>query len=111
MFPPCLSRTILLPIALALYIGNPHGSSAGQINFDDVANGTVIDNTYPGVTFGCVACTSGHDYARDMNTVGSTTAATEPNVITLRDPGASSVTSFNAANGAVTVVFATPQRT
>src|SRR5882672_10240084 len=111
MFPRRFTTTFLLLISLTFYVGSPRCAFAAQINFDDVPNGTVIDNSYPGVTFGCVACTSGHAYARDMNTFGSTTAATEPNVITLIDPGASSVTSFNASYGAVTVVFATPQRT
>ncbi|HMJ65913.1 MAG TPA: hypothetical protein VK615_11235, partial [Candidatus Binatia bacterium] len=105
------SGLLLLVISLIFSNGYPQRVSAGQINFDDVANGTIIDTHYPGVTFGCVACGSGHAFARDMNAVGSTTAATDPNVITLVDPNASSLTSFNAASGAVTVFFTTPQRT
>src|SRR4051794_1332993 len=106
----------VLLIAFALLSGQPQRACAGQINFDDAPNGTIIDNRYPGVTFGCVGCTSGHAYARDMNAFGSTTAATDPNVVTLLgapgsgDPNASSVTSFNALYGAVNVIFATPQK-
>jgi len=97
--------SLLLVLVFALSTGLPRLAAAAQINFDDVPNGTVIDNSYPGVTFGCVACGSGHAYARDMNSFGSTTAATEPNVITLigplgsTDTNASSVTSFNAKYG------------
>ena len=117
MFPRRFTTTFLLLISLTFYVGSPRCAFAAQINFDDVPNGTVIDNAYPGVTFGCVACGSGHAYARDMNAFGSSAAATEPNVITLigspgsADTNASSVTSFNAKYGAVTVFFATPQRT
>ena len=107
MFPRRFT-TFLLLISLTFYLGSPRRAFAGQINVDDVPNGTVIDAAYPGVTFGCVACGSGHAFARDMNAFRSSAAATEPNVITLVDPGVSSVTSFNAANGAVTVIFATP---
>src|SRR5689334_6587332 len=117
MFPARQFRFPSGLIALALLIANACVSFAGQINFDNVANGTIIDNAYPGVTFGCVACASGHAYARDMNSFGSTTAATDPNVVTLvapfnpNDPNSSTITSFNATYGAVTVFFATPQKT
>jgi hypothetical protein len=84
---------------------------AAVINFDDVPSGTVVDTHYPGVTFGCVVCSSGHAYARDMNTFGSSTAASGLNVVSLVDPGSSTVTSFDARNGAVTATFAAPQRT
>jgi hypothetical protein len=110
-------RTLLIFVALFAACGLVSRTSAGQINFDDVPNNTVIDTHYPGVTFGCVACGSGHAYARDMNAFGGTTAASEPNVVTLLGPpgssdtNASSLTSFNAKYGAVTVFFATPQRT
>lgn len=116
MFPRRLTIFLVL-VSCTFYVGNPRGVRAGQINFDDVPSGTVIDNSYPGVTFGCVVCGSGHAYTRDMNAFGSTTAVSEPNVITLigppgsTDTNASSLTSFNAKYGAVTVFFATPQRT
>ena len=90
---------------------------AAMINFDDVANGTIIDAQYPGVTFGCVSCGSGHAFARDMAAFGSTTAASGLNVVTLVAPvgsgfpGASSLTSFNTPLGALSATFATPQRT
>src|SRR5436190_10760614 len=106
-FPTKGIRTLCLLGALAILSGQTESASAGQINFDDAPNGTIIDNRYPGVTFGCVGCTSGHAYARDMNAFGSTTAATDPNVVTLLgapgsgDPNASSLTSFNALYGAV----------
>jgi hypothetical protein len=109
--------TLVLTASLIFAAGYVPRASAGQINFDDVASGTVIDTHYPGVTFGCVVCGSGHAYARDMNAWGSTTAATDPNVLTLigppgsGDPNASTLTSFNATYGAVTVIFAAPQRT
>jgi hypothetical protein len=104
-------------VILSFCAAAPPLASAGQITFDTVANGTIIDNVYPGVTFGCVTCASGHAYARDMNSFGSTTAASEPNVVTLvapynpNDPNSSTVTSFNTVYGAVTVFFATPQKT
>src|SRR3954467_13650377 len=105
-------QSFLLLAALSILSGQLQPASAGQINFDDAPNGTIIDNRYPGVTFGCVFCGSGHAFARDMNSFGSTTAATDPNVITLigppgsSDTNASSVTSFDGRFGAVTVLFA-----
>lgn len=116
MFPTCLQQIIRLSVVSMALCGGQI-VSGGQINFDDVASGTIIDNQYPGVTFGCVACGSGHAYARDMSSFGSTTAATDPNVVTLigapgsGDPNASTLTSFDARFGAVTVFFTTPQRT
>ncbi len=92
-------------------------AKAEVINFDDVANGTIIDTQYPGVTFGCVSCSSGHAFARDMAAFGSSTAASGLNVVTLVAPagsglpGASSLTSFNTPLGALSATFATPQRT
>jgi hypothetical protein len=116
MFPTPV-RGITRLFVVFMVLGGAQIVFGGQINFDNVASGTVIDNQYPGVTFGCVACGSGHAYARDMSSFGSTTAATDPNVVTLigapgsGDPNASTVTSFDARFGAVTVFFATPQRT
>lgn len=111
MIPTRLYPILSFIAAIMFLDASSSTASAAQINFDDAPNGTIIDTRYPGVTFGCVVCTSGHAYARDMNTFGSTTAATDPNVLTLISPAESSVTSFNALYGAVTVFFATPQRT
>src|SRR6185436_20978082 len=115
MLPTCVQQIIRLSVVSMVLCGGQI-VSGGQINFDNVANGTIVDNQYPGVTFGCVACGSGHAYARDMSSFGSTTAATDPNVVTLvapynpNDPNSSTVTSFNATYGAVTVTFATAQK-
>jgi hypothetical protein len=111
-----ISSVLVLGI-LAIVNGEPESAAAGQINFDNVPSGTIIDNAYPGVTLGCIVCGSGHAFARDMSSFGSSTAATDPNVITLIGPpgsgdtNASSLTSFDGRFGAVTVVFATPQKT
>jgi hypothetical protein len=116
-FPLPGGALFVLVASLIFSFGLPQQAAAGQINFDDAPNGTIIDTRYPGVTFGCVVCGSGHSYARDMASFGSTTAASEPNVLTLIGPpgsgdtNASSVTSFNGRFGAVTVFFAVPQRT
>ncbi len=114
---PVFHRSSLCLASAILLAGMPRLVSAAQINFDDAPNGTIVDTRYPGVTFGCVACASGHAFARDMVSFGSTTAATDPNVITLvapfsqGDPNSSTLTSFNATFGAVTVTFAAPQKT
>ena len=92
------------------FTGGPVAVRAATIDFDDVANGTIIDTHYPGVTFGCVVCASGHAFARDMNTFGSTTAASGLNVVTLVDPASSTLTSFDTRSGAVSATFAVPQR-
>jgi hypothetical protein len=116
-FPFRGGRVFVLIASLVFSAGHLPLAFAGQINFDDVANGSVIDTHYPGVTFGCVVCGSGHGYARDMASFGSTTAASEPNVVTLigppgsSDTNASVLTSFNGRFGALTVSFAVPQRT
>src|SRR5688572_26984758 len=111
MIPNRSCAIVSAVVAIVLLAATSPLASAVEINFDDAPNGTIIDNRYPGVTFGCVVCSSGHAYARDMSSFGSTTAATDPNVITLVDPASSSITSFNANFGAVTVFFATPQKT
>lgn len=115
MSPSLISRSIVP--ALIFASANSYLALAGQINFDDAPNGTIIDARYPGVTFGCVFCSANHAYARDMASFGGTTAASEPNVVTLvpphdpNDPNSSVFTSFNGSMGAVTVFFATPQKT
>lgn len=117
MFSLCTRGTLAFFLVTAFLSTYSQRAFAGQINFDDMPNNAIIDTAYPGVTFGCVACGSGHAYARDMAAFGGTTAASQPNVITLLGPpgsadtNASILTSFNARYGAVTVFFATPQRT
>jgi hypothetical protein len=116
MFNP--QSSLITAVRLLLILGSAvhHEARAAQINFDDAPNGTIIDSRYPGVTFGCIACGSGHSFARDMASFGSTTAASEPNVVTLvppfnaADPNSSILTSFNAAKGAVSAAFSVPQR-
>src|SRR4026207_281770 len=93
-----------------ILLSSPVPMTAAIIDFDDVTNGTVVDTHYPGVTFGCVVCTSGHAYARDMNTCGSPTAASGSNVVTLVDPASSTLTSFDTRFGALSATFAVPQR-
>ena len=109
--------TIAVLSVLTMLAGSSNLAPAAQITFDDVPNGTIIDTVYPGVSFGCVACSANHAFARDMQSFGTSAAASEPNVVTLvppqnpNDPNSSIFTSFNASQGAVTVFFATPQKT
>lgn len=104
-------KTGLLAAALALTGGAPVKVRAAVIDFDDAPNGTIIDTRYPGVTFGCVVCTSGHAFARDMSAFGSSSAASGQNVVTLMAPAESALTSFDTRNGALSATFAVPQRT
>jgi len=109
--------TIAFLLGAMIYGIQPTNLRAGQIDFDDAPDGTIVDTRYPGVTFGCVGCASGHGFARDMQSFGSSTAASGLNVVTLvrpftaGDPNSSVFTSFNASQGAMSAVFAVPQRT
>jgi len=66
-----------------------------------VANGSVVDTAYTGygVTFSCVACTSGHAYARLLNN--------GTNGVSLIDPQSSFLPYFDSRFGAVTATFNT----
>lgn len=97
-------------LAGAVFLLGAGSTGAAVIDFDDAPDGTIVDTRYPGVTFGCLVCSSGHAFARDMNAFGSTTAASGANVVTLVAPGASTVTSFDTRQGALSAVFAVPQR-
>jgi hypothetical protein len=81
--------------------------SSVTIDFDNspggaVAPGAIVDSTYAsaGVTFSCVACTSGHAFALP--------AAVGGNAVSLFAPP--SVPFFDARYGAVRATFATPRR-
>jgi hypothetical protein len=72
---------------------------ATTINFDDVADGTVIDSHYAGVTFSNPL--GGSIYAR-----GSVIAETSPNVVSVFATG---FPEFDVRHGAVEAVFAALQ--
>jgi hypothetical protein len=81
--------------------------SSVTIDFDNapggtVAPGSIVDASYTsvGVTFSCVACTSGHAFALS--------AAAGGNAVSLFAPP--SVPFFDARYGAVRATFATPRR-
>jgi hypothetical protein len=70
------------------------------INFDDVADGTVIDTHYPGLTFANPI--GGSVFARN----GFGFAPSAPNVVALSATG---LPIFDASQGAVDVTFSAPQ--
>jgi PEP-CTERM motif-containing protein len=112
-----LSRFLLAVTLLSLAIGPM--AFADTINFDGLADGTVVNTFYTasnGVTFSCVACStteqSGPDiYARNVGTQ----AASGTNVVSLMAPfgqgnGGSSVPAFDARFGGVEATFTTLQQ-
>ena len=79
-------------------------AKAQDIDFDDVADGTVINNQYPGVTFTAVATPSGSAdvYARSTSTLSA------PNAISLFSSG---LPFFDRRWGGIQATFATPKNT
>lgn len=75
------------------------------INFDGVADGTIINSTYPGVTFSCfgAACPSSNIFARSIGA----SAFSSPNVVSTLSAGIPGVQ--DSVTGAIEVSFATPQ--
>lgn len=113
-----VSRFLLLAVTLLSLAIGPM-AFADSINFDGLADGTVINTLYTGtngVTFSCVGCSttegSGPDiYAR--NAAGF--AASGTNVVSLMAPagqgnGGSSLAVFDARFGGVEASFSTLQQ-
>ena len=97
----CSSHLVPLPIALvALCLVVP--APAAVINFDDVADGTVINTHYAGVTF--TNPIGGNIYAR----YGEGFAVSQSNVVSVFSTGASALPFFDARSGAVDAHFSTP---
>jgi hypothetical protein len=91
-------------LVVALIGAHPVAHAAPTtINFDDAADGTVINTRYPGVTFSNPNGVGGNVniYARN----GSGFAPSSPNVVSVFATG---VPSFDARYGAVDGLFATP---
>ena len=63
-----MKKTLMIVVGLALMFAPP--ASAGIINFDTVANATVINTLYSGVTFTTLfgGVHGGNDYARTSAT-------------------------------------------
>jgi hypothetical protein len=101
MGPICIreAKALFLLVAVISFGAHPPESSAGQINFDDAANGTVVNTRYPGVTFSNPI--GGNIFARD----GSGFAPSSPNVVSVFGTG---LPPFDARNGAVDATFASP---
>jgi hypothetical protein len=98
------NMTRILAIGTAILMGMVVESNATVINFDDVADGTVINTHYAGVTFSNPL--GGNVYAQAAGN-GSISA---PNAVSILNAGTLDF-FFNATNGAVDASFATLQQT
>lgn len=79
-------------------------SSAQAIKFDDVPDGTVINNRYPGMRFATLANGTRSDaYAR-----ASVLAKSSPNVVSVVSPASSVLPFFDRRQGGVEVTFDSP---
>ena len=85
---------------LVLAQGKP--ATATTINFDDVVDGTIINNNYVGVTFSN-PIGSGNVYAQSGGNISS------PNVVSILNGGEDRF--FDGSSGAVDATFATAQAT
>jgi len=97
-FPQTGLRKWMAGVAFGLLIASSV-AEATQINFDDVADGTIINTHYAGVTF--TNPIGGNIYARN----GSGFAQSSPNVVSVYATG---FPYFEAVAGAVDAHFATP---
>jgi hypothetical protein len=98
---PLPFRTFAPLMSLAALALGTSGAQATTLNFDDVADGTVIDTAYAGVTFSNPL--GGDVYARSTSFAASAT-----NVVSIFQTG---LPPFNASYGAVDISFATLQHT
>lgn len=89
--------TMLLPLLIGIFLA-PHGRAA-VINFDDAADGTVVNTRYSGITF--TNPIGGNIFARN----GSGFAPSVPNVVSVFGTG---LPQYDARWGAVDGRFATP---
>src|SRR5688572_21823548 len=96
------TKALLLLIAVITIFGHTRSASAGQINFDDAADGTVVNTRYPGVTFSNPLSASSNIFARSSPGF----APSSPNVVSVFGPPA--LPTFDARSGAVDATFATP---
>jgi PEP-CTERM motif len=95
-----------LTILLVLFTAFATQANAALITFDDVSNGTNINNQYSDVTFSSVASASGNAYA--VTALNPTTAdAGHGNVVSLFNDNP----TFAAEEGAVKAQFSTLQST
>jgi PEP-CTERM motif-containing protein len=97
-----LTITVLSAMLMSTTIAN-----ALLINFDDVANGTVINNHYAGVTFGNPLVDPSQGLVGDIYARSTTVAESASNVVSVFATG---VPAFDARWGAVEAVFATAQK-
>lgn len=98
-----MSRTLAILVAILVVIVND--SNATVINFDDVADGTVINTHYAGVTFSNPL--GGDVYAQAVCCGASISA---PNAVSILNSGSLDF-FFNATSGAVDATFAALQQT
>src|SRR5882672_1404146 len=77
----CIQETkaLFLLVALISFGSCPPEASAGQINFDDAADGTIVNARYPGVTFSNPLSATSNIFARS----GSGFAPSSPNVVSV----------------------------
>src|SRR5882672_6012145 len=100
----CIQETkaLFLLVALISFGSCPSEAAAGQINFDDAADGTIVNTRYPGVTFSNPLSATSNIFARS----GSGFAPSSPNVVSVF--GTPVLPTFDARNGAVDATFASP---
>lgn len=99
-----VTMTRVLALVTAILVGMAAESQATVINFDDVADGTVINTHYAGVTFSNPL--GGNVYAQAVGASGNISA---PNAVSILNGGLDFF--FNASSGAVDATFATLQQT
>jgi hypothetical protein len=97
--------TRVLALVTAILVGMAAESQATVINFDDVADGTVINTQYAGVTFSNPL--GGNVYAQAVPGLGAISA---PNAVSILNSGTFDY-FFSATQGAVDATFATLQQT
>lgn len=96
------SRTVWnTAVVVGAVVVGASGAYAVTINFDGIADGTVIDSFYPGVTF------SNPVGPASIFARSSSSAASPSNVVSVLSTG---VPAFDARFGAVEAVFSSPQR-
>jgi len=99
-----MKKTLVFVACLLLASGIGFQANAALINFDDVANGTVINTNYAGVTFTQLlsGVDGGNVYARSISG-----AASAPNVVSIfSDPG---YPGFDNRFGTIHAEFAAAQ--
>lgn len=106
------TRALVLGLTFLAASAYAQAASAALVNFDNVANGTSIANTYSGVTFGCTAGIAGfNECAGTANAVFANFANSAPNVVGFSGTSGGFqyfYNMFDTREGTITATFAAP---